>query len=186
MSVVVEERRAARVGTVSGLALLVGGTAAAAVTGGTHSVFATIMLGLLTAGMGHALLDEIRRQARRGSAHGWARHDTVNTLLLASWSVGALVAAGLLVAPVAVRAVGLTLSLGYAVSCAYFVIERRRTIMTSGGTANPSPSTAGSGTQSSPTASGPLPSPTPSTASPSSTETRKTEVIPDGYGISHR
>ena len=181
----VEERRAARVGTVSGLALLTGGTAVAAFSGGTHSVFATIMLGLLAGGMAHALLDDIRRQARRRSA-GWARHDTVNTALLACWSVGALIASGLVDTPAPVRAVGLTLSLGYALSCAYFVIERRRTIIRIGGTAIPPSPNSGSGTQSSPTASGPLPSPAPSTGSPSSTETRKTDVIPDGYGMSHR
>jgi hypothetical protein len=119
----VEERRAARIGTVSGLALLLGGTAIAAAAGGARSVFATILLGLLALGMAHALLDEIRRQAGRRSAGGWAAHDTANTALLAIWSVGALSAAVL-----AVGAVGLILSLGYAVSCAYFVRERRRTI----------------------------------------------------------
>lgn len=133
-----EERRSARVGTVSGLALLAGGTAVAAVAGGSRSVFASIMLGLLAAGMGHALLDEIRRQARRRSTAGWARHDTINAVLLASWSAGALVIAGLPVAPVPVRAVGLVLSVGYAAACSYFVVERRRTAMTIGtAVANP-------------------------------------------------
>jgi hypothetical protein len=126
----VEERRAGRIGTVSGLALLAGGTAIAAVAGGAHSIFATILLGMLAVGMGHALLDEIRRQARRRSATGWARHDTANTVLLASWAAGALTATVLTVAPTSVRAVGLALSLGYALSCAYFVVERRRTITT--------------------------------------------------------
>jgi hypothetical protein len=123
----VEERRAARIGTVSGLALLMGGTAIAAVAGGARSAFATVLLGLLALGMGHALLDEIRRQARR-SVGFWVAHDTANAVLLAGWAVGALIVTLLAVAPAAVRAVGLTLSLGYAVSCAYFVIERRRTI----------------------------------------------------------
>jgi hypothetical protein len=127
----VEERRAARIGTVSGLALLVGGTAVAAAAGDAHSVFATVLLGLLTLGMAHALLDEIRRQARREVGY-WGAHDTANTVLLASWSVIALIGTGLAVAPAAIRAVGLTLSLGYAVCCAYFVIERRRTVTSTG------------------------------------------------------
>jgi hypothetical protein len=124
----VEERRGARVGTVSGLALLLGGTAVAAVAGGAHSIFATILLGMLAVGMGHALLEEIRRQARRRSAGGWAAQDTINTVLLACWSAGALIATALAAGPPQVRAVGLALSLGYAVSCGYFVVERRRTI----------------------------------------------------------
>jgi hypothetical protein len=124
----VEERRSARVGTVSGLALLAGGTAVAAVAGGTHSIFATILLGMLAVGMGHALLTEIQRQARRRSIGGWATQDTLNTVLLASWAGGALSATVLAVAPTLVRAVGVLLTLGYAVSCAYFVRERRRAI----------------------------------------------------------
>src|ERR1041384_7520811 len=124
LSLDVEERRTARVGTVSGLALLAGGTAIAAVAGGAHSIFATILLGMLAVGMGHALMEEIRRQAGRSIA-GWATHDTVNAVLLASWAAGALTATVLAVTPASVRAVGLLLSLGYAVSCAYFVIERR-------------------------------------------------------------
>ena len=131
MSEGVEERRAARIGTVSGLALLVGGTAIAAAAGDAHSVFATVLLGLLTLGMAHALLDEIRRQARREVGY-WGAHDTANTVLLASWSVIALIGTGLAVAPAEIRAVGLTLSLGYAVCCAYFVIERRRTVTSTG------------------------------------------------------
>jgi len=123
-----EERRAARIGTVSGLALLTGGTAVAAVAGDAHSIFATVLLGMLAVGLGHALLDEIRRQARRNSATGWAAHDTVNTLLLAAWSVGALTATILAAAPARVRAVSLLLSVGYALSCGYLVVERRRTI----------------------------------------------------------
>ncbi|AGZ38305.1 hypothetical protein [Actinoplanes friuliensis] len=125
-----EERRSARVGTVSGLALLAGGTAVAAVAGGTHSIFATILLGMLAVGMGHALLTEIRRQARRRSLGGWAAEDTANTVLLASWAAGALIVTTLAVAPTMVRAVGVMLTFGYAVSCIYFVRERRRTIST--------------------------------------------------------
>lgn len=123
-----EERRSARIGTVSGLALLAGGTALSAVANGTHSVSATVLLGMLTVGMGHALLTEIKRQARRQSVGGWAAQDTVNTALLASWAGGALIATALAVAPATVRAVGVLLTFGYAVSCVYFVRERRRAI----------------------------------------------------------
>jgi hypothetical protein len=127
----VEERRSARVGTVSGLALLAGGTAVAAVAGGTHSIFSTVLLGMLAVGMGHALLTEIQRQARRCGSGGWVAQDTVNTVLLASWAVAALSATLLVTAPISVRAVGILLTLGYALSCAYFVRERRRTITSS-------------------------------------------------------
>jgi hypothetical protein len=126
----VEERRSARVGTVSGLALLAGGTAVAAVAGGAHTIFATTLLGMLAAGMGHALLTEIQRQARRRTIGGWAAQDTINTVLLAGWAAGALTATLLVVAPATVRAVGVLLTLGYALSCVYFVHERRRTITT--------------------------------------------------------
>ena len=115
-------------GTVSGLALLAGGTAVAAVAGGTHSVFATVLLGLLALGMAHALLTEIQRQARRRTSGGWAVQDTVNTVLLASWAAGALGLAVPAVTPVPLRVVGVLLAFGYALSCAYFVRERRRSI----------------------------------------------------------
>jgi hypothetical protein len=124
----VEERRKARVGTVSGLALLTGGTAVAAVAGGAHSIFATMTLGLLALGMGHALMDEIRRQATRGPAAGWVVHDTVNTLLLGSWAATALGATILYPGSVRLRAVGLCLALGYTAICAYFVLLRRRAV----------------------------------------------------------
>jgi hypothetical protein len=87
-----------------------------------------MLLGLLALGMGHALLTEIQRQARRRGPGGWAAQDTVNTALLACWAVGALSVTVLAVTPLMVRAVGVLLTLGYAVSCAYFVRERRRTI----------------------------------------------------------
>lgn len=186
-----EERRKARVGTVSGLALLAGGTAVAAVAGGSHSIFATLLLGMLAVGMGHALLDETRRQARRLSVGGWAAQDTVNTALLAAWAAGALIATVLVVAPMQVRIVGLALTLGYAVVCGYFVVERCRTIAGTAtiiggtGTVPAGAATSGNATQTSPTASGPS-SATPSTGSPSATVTEKTEVIPDGYGVSNR
>ncbi|GAA2495530.1 hypothetical protein [Winogradskya humida] len=137
-----KERRSARVGTVSGLALLAGGTAVAAVAGGAHSVFATVLLGMLAVGMGHALLTELQRQARRRNVDGWAPQDTVNTVLLASWAGGALSATLLAVAPTTVRAVGLLLALGYALSCAYFVAERYRTISDPPDPATTDPATA--------------------------------------------
>ena len=120
-----EERRIARVGTVSGLALLAGGTAVAAVAGGTHSVFATLLLGLLTLGLGHSLVVEIRRQARRMSP-GWSRHDTVNAVLLGTWAEAALIMTIIEARPGLDRAVGLALALGYAAGCGLFVTERRR------------------------------------------------------------
>ncbi|MCA2212760.1 hypothetical protein [Jidongwangia harbinensis] len=123
-----EERRAARIGTLGGLALLAGATALIAASSGAHSAFATCLLSLLAVGMAHALLDEIRRQARRRSAGGWAVPDTVNTVLLGAWSAGALAGTVLVAAPTAVRLVGLTLSGGYALSGAYFVVERRRSV----------------------------------------------------------
>ncbi|MGA5305240.1 hypothetical protein ACPCHT_35400 [Nucisporomicrobium flavum] len=122
-----EERRSARVGTVSGLALLTGGMAVAAVAGGAQSIFATVLLGLLALGMGHALLTEIHRQARRRTAR-WAAHDTANATLLAIWSAAALGVALPAVVPLRVRAVGLLLTFAYALSSAYFVTERRRSI----------------------------------------------------------
>ena len=122
-----EERRSARIGTVSGLALLAGGTAVAAVAGGAHSIFATVLLGLLTLGMGHALLVEIRRQAHRRTPGGWCRADTVNMALLACWAEAALVLT-IEAGPVVLRLVGAALAAGYAASCGYFVTERRRSI----------------------------------------------------------
>jgi hypothetical protein len=119
----VKERRGGHLGTISGLALLVGSTALAAVAGGRHSIFATLLLGLLATGLGHSLYVELGRQARRRGA--WSHTDTINTGVLAAG--GALVLL-FLAGPPAVRAVGLTLSLTYAVSCGYFVTERRRAL----------------------------------------------------------
>jgi hypothetical protein len=124
----VEERRSARVGTVSGLALLAGGTAIAAVAGGAHSAFATALLGVLTMGLGHSLIVEIKRQARRRSAAGWHRYDTVNAVLLGLWAETALAGGLLLDGSGQVRAVGVALALAYALACGYFVVERRRAI----------------------------------------------------------
>lgn len=123
------ERREARIGTVSGLALLAGGTAVAAVAGGAHSIFATLLLGLLALLMGHSLLVEIQRQARRLTP-GWGRPDTVNALLLAAWAETALISTILIPGSMSLRAVGLTLGLGYAGGCGYFVTERRRVLST--------------------------------------------------------
>jgi hypothetical protein len=118
------------VGTVSGLALLAGGTTVAAVAEVTHSIFAPVLLGLLAAGMWHALLIEIRRQAHRGSPGGWAAADTANTVLLACWAAIAMIATVPSGVPGPVRAVLAFLIIGYAVSCGYFVRERRRTVST--------------------------------------------------------
>ena len=114
-----EERRSARIGTVSGLALLAGGTAVAAVAGGAHSIFATILLGLLTLGTGHSLLVEIRRQARRWTPGGWCRADTVNMVLLACWAEAQLVLS-IEAGPIAPRLLGGALAAGYVASCGYF------------------------------------------------------------------
>jgi hypothetical protein len=123
----VKERRSARIGTVSGLSLLAGGTAVAAVAGGAHSIFATILLGLLALGMGHALLDEIRRQTERRIPR-WVRQDWVNAVLLGCWAEASLLATILVADPVPVRGVLAVLTAGYAGACLYFVTLRRRTI----------------------------------------------------------
>ncbi len=123
-----EERRRARVGTVSGLALLTGSTALVAVAGGRHSIFATLLLGLLSVGMAHALVVEIQRQARRRTRI-WGRHDSVNAILLAAWSACAV---AIVLIPSASRVVQLLcagLAAGYAAACVYFVVERRRSIV---------------------------------------------------------
>ncbi|MBM2616852.1 hypothetical protein JIG36_14925 [Actinoplanes sp. LDG1-06] len=122
------ERREGRVGTVSGLALLAGGTAMAASVGGDHqSLSATLLLGALTLGLGHSLLDEIKRQARRAAAR-WSRSDTTNAVLLGVWAETSLLASILLFHSSATRAVGLVLAVAYAAACGYFVTERRRTV----------------------------------------------------------
>jgi hypothetical protein len=114
------------VGTVSGLALLAGGTALAATVGGDHqSLSATLLLGGLTLGLGHSLIEEIKRQARREST-GWTRKDTTNAVLLGLWSELALIMSILLLNTVPTRAVGLALAVAYAGACGYFVTERRR------------------------------------------------------------
>ncbi|MEU8816407.1 hypothetical protein [Actinoplanes sp. NPDC048796] len=120
-----EERRSSRVGTVSGLALLAGGTAIAAASGGgTHSVFATFLLIVLTAGLTHSLAVEIKRQARRGFPARWSRSDTVNAVLLGLWAELALMMA--IVQTGAEQYVGLGLAAAYGAACAFFVTQRRR------------------------------------------------------------
>ncbi|MEV4350850.1 hypothetical protein AB0J83_40865 [Actinoplanes sp. NPDC049596] len=112
-------------GTVSGLALLAGGTAMVAASGGgTHSVFATFLLAVLTAGLGHSLAVEIKRQARRGRPARWSRSDTVNAVLLGLWAELALDMSILQTG--SERLVGLGLAVAYAAACVYFVTERRR------------------------------------------------------------
>jgi hypothetical protein len=124
----VEERRSARIGTVSGLAVLAGATAVAAVAGGAHSAFATALHALLTLGLSHSLIVEIKRQARRRSTTGWHRHDTINSVLLAVWAETALAGGLLLDVSGALRAVSFALAAAYALACAYFVVERRRAV----------------------------------------------------------
>ncbi|WP_232050456.1 hypothetical protein [Actinoplanes sp. OR16] len=120
-----KDRRSARVGTVSGLALLTGATALVAVAGDHRSIFATLLLGLLAAGMAHALVVEIQRQARRRT-RGWGRHDTVNAVLLACWAISATVLIGIGSRPVQI--LGCVLVPGYAAAGTYFVVERLRVL----------------------------------------------------------
>ena len=106
--------------------MLTGATALAAVAGGRHSIFATLLLGLLSLGMTHSLFVEIRRQARRRAR--WSRHDTVNTVVLAFFGEAALLITLVAAGREPVRAVGPILSLVYATACALFVTDRRRAI----------------------------------------------------------
>jgi hypothetical protein len=107
---------------------MTGATALVAVSGGRHSFFAVLLLGLLAMVMAHALVVEIQRQTRRRSQIRWYRTDTVNVVLLACWT---LIAAATTMAPFAslpVRAVGALLAVGYSAACVYFVVERRRAV----------------------------------------------------------
>lgn len=100
----------------------------AASVGGDHqSLSATLLLGTLALVLGHSLIDEIKRQARRVSG-GWTRTDTINSVLLGLWTELALVSSILVLDTVATRAVGLALAASYAAACGYFVTERRRAI----------------------------------------------------------
>jgi hypothetical protein len=142
----VEERRT---GTVSGLALLVGATALAAVAGGAHSVFATLLLGLLSLGLSHSLYVEIGRQAHRRA--GWSRHDTINTAVLAACGETALLITIITPASTPLRAVGLTFSLGYAAACGLFVTQRRRAIAATAPQPSPGPTLTSDSAAQSPT-----------------------------------
>ncbi|MEU4621150.1 hypothetical protein AB0G04_14365 [Actinoplanes sp. NPDC023801] len=115
-------------GTISGLALMTGATALVAVSGGHHSVFAVLLLGFLAMVMAHALVVEIQRQARRRSQISWHRTDTVNTVLLACWTLIAAATTTAPFTPPPVRTLGLLLAAGYAAACVYFVVERRRAV----------------------------------------------------------
>lgn len=132
-----EERRSSRVGTVSGLALLVGGTAVTAVAGGSHSAFSTVLLVLLSLGLGHSLAVEIQRQARRQTTTGWSRHDTINAVLLGVWAESAMLVAILGAGRPPMQAVAVALAGAYAAACAYFVTERRRAVATQLGSVAP-------------------------------------------------
>ncbi|WP_436525066.1 hypothetical protein [Actinoplanes sp. HUAS TT8] len=106
---------------------MTGATAMAAVGGGHHSVFATILLALLALGMAHAFTVEIQRQAHRRAGR-WGRGDLINTVLLASWAVASLTIAALPYPSVQVRVLALLLTFSYAAAAAYFVAERHRAI----------------------------------------------------------
>jgi hypothetical protein len=107
---------------------MTGATALVAVSGGHHSIFAVLLLGLLAMVMAHALVVEIQRQARRRSQVRWYRTDTVNTILLACWTLIAAATSTAPFTPLPVRAVGALLAVGYAGACVYFVVERRRAV----------------------------------------------------------
>ncbi|SFF67853.1 hypothetical protein SAMN05421541_117152 [Actinoplanes philippinensis] len=107
---------------------MTGATALVAVSGGHHSIFAVLLLGLLALVMAHALVVEIQRQARRRSQVVWYHTDTVNTILLGCW---ALIAAATTTTPfpaLPVRAISALLAAGYTAACFYFVMERRRAV----------------------------------------------------------
>lgn len=169
-----KERRKARVGTVSGLALLAGATAVAAVAGVGHTVFSTGALGMLAVALGHSLLDEVSRQARRESADGWAMQDTINTAMLSGWATVALILTVTAALPVRVRAVAAALFLGYALTCLFFVGLRRRTVASVGAPVrDPHAGPGRAGSERSRTTS-------------SATPTAKTDAVPDGYGMPSR
>ncbi|GIE32104.1 hypothetical protein Ait01nite_051490 [Actinoplanes italicus] len=107
---------------------MTGATALVAVSGGRHSFFAVLLLGLLAMVMAHALVVEIQRQARRRSQIRWYRTDTINVVLLACWTLIAAVTTTVPFASLPVRAVGALLAVGYSAACAYFVVERRRAV----------------------------------------------------------
>ena len=114
------ETDGARVWPLIGLALLTGGVASAAVAQRGHNVFAVVTLITLSVGVGCALFDEVRSQARRHS--GWSGSDTANVLLL---GLHALLALGAGQAGVLVFPLGTILFTAYAGLCAYYVRRRR-------------------------------------------------------------
>jgi hypothetical protein len=107
---------------------MAGATALVAVSGGHHSIFAVLLLGMLALVMSHALVVEIQRQARRRSQIVWYRTDTVNTVLLACWAVIAAATTTTPFVALPVRAVSALLAVGYTAACFYFVAERRRAV----------------------------------------------------------
>lgn len=108
---------------------MTGATALVAVSGGRqHSIFAVLLLGLLSIVMAHALVVEIQRQARRRSQIRWYRTDTVNTVLLACWTLIGVATTTAPFASLPVRALGVLLAIGYSAACIYFVVERRRAV----------------------------------------------------------
>jgi hypothetical protein len=115
----------ARVWPLIGLALLTGGVASAGVAQRGHNLFAVVTLVTLSVGVGCALVDKVRNQARRPAR--WAGTDTANALLLALHAALAVAAgqAGVLHAPL-----GTILSAAYAGLCGYFVWHRRRATVT--------------------------------------------------------
>ena len=119
------EPQDARVWPLIGLALLTGGVASAGVAQRGDNAFAVATLVLLSVGVGCALFDEVRNQARRASR--WDGADTANALLLGLHAVLALGAgqAGVLHEPL-----GGVLCAAYAGLCGYFVLHRRRTVVT--------------------------------------------------------
>jgi hypothetical protein len=121
----VEKTQHAKTGPVIGLALLTGGTAGAAVSERGHSGFAALALLLLAGGVGCALVDEVRRQARRHA--GWNRADTATALMLGLYAALALTAT-LGVVNLPGQAIGTLLSTGYAALCGYYVWRRRRAV----------------------------------------------------------
>ncbi len=114
----------ARIGPVVGLALLTGGTAGAAVSEGSRAGYAAFGLLLLTLGVGCALVDEVRRQARRHAT--WTRTDTVNAALLGGYAAVTLTGTVFGVLRLPEQVLGLLLSVAYGVLCGYFVWRRRQ------------------------------------------------------------
>ncbi|WP_205650557.1 hypothetical protein [Actinoplanes solisilvae] len=99
----------------------------AAVGGDHQSLSATLLLGTLTLGLGHSLIEEMKRQARRAQSR-WTREDTTNAVLLGVWAEVALLTSILVFDTWPTRGLGLVLAVAYIACCAFFVTERRRTL----------------------------------------------------------